>query len=297
LSAEKTFYGAGSEVTLHVSIANPGTTPTRVLKWLIPSEGFTEPLFSVTRDGEAVDYIGMLVKRLPPSEADYITLKAGESLSRNLDLSDYYDLSASGNYEVKNDALSADPYAKTGEAAGRLASNTLTLFIEGRAPSLPEAGPFLAVTGTTTFNSCSASQQTALINARNAASNYATDAVNYFLANLQGARYTTWFGVYNLTRYNTVKNHFNNISNAMDTANPMNFDCTCPDVPDPANTYAYVFPNQPYTIHLYGAFWNAPMTGTDSKAGTLIHETSHFLVVAGTLDYTYGQTSCEKSQR
>jgi len=99
LSAEKTFYGAGSEVTLHVSIANPGTTPTRVLKWLIPSEGFTEPLFSVTRDGEAVDYIGMLVKRLPPSEADYITLKAGESLSRNLDLSDYYDLSASGSGE------------------------------------------------------------------------------------------------------------------------------------------------------------------------------------------------------
>jgi peptidyl-Lys metalloendopeptidase len=32
------------------------------------------------------------------------------------------------------------------------------------------------------------------------------------------------------------------------------------------------------------------MTGTDSKAGTLIHEMSHFNVVASTDDYVYGQT-------
>ena len=33
------------------------------------------------------------------------------------------------------------------------------------------------------------------------------------------------------------------------------------------------------------------MTGTDSKAGTLIHEMSHFTVVAGTDDHAYGQTA------
>ena len=37
-------------------------------------------------------------------------------------------------------------------------------------------------------------------------------------------------------------------------------------------------------------FWNAPNTGRDSKAGTLVHETSHFNVVAGTNDYVYGAT-------
>ena len=31
------------------------------------------------------------------------------------------------------------------------------------------------------------------------------------------------------------------------------------------------------------------MTGTDSKGGTLIHEMSHFNVVAGTNDHVYGQ--------
>jgi len=33
-----------------------------------------------------------------------------------------------------------------------------------------------------------------------------------------------------------------------------------------------------------------PLTGTDSKAGTLIHEMSHFNVVAGTDDVVYGQS-------
>ena len=39
------------------------------------------------------------------------------------------------------------------------------------------------------------------------------------------------------------------------------------------------------------AFWTAPAKGTDSKAGTLIHETSHFTNVASTDDWAYGQTA------
>ena len=53
-----------------------------------------------------------------------------------------------------------------------------------------------------------------------------------------------------------------------------------------------MYANQPYKVHLCGAFWSAPSVGTDSKAGTLVHETSHFTVVAGTQDYAYGQSAC-----
>jgi len=42
------------------------------------------------------------------------------------------------------------------------------------------------------------------------------------------------------------------------------------------------------TIWLCGNFWAAPATGTDSKAGTTIHEHSHS--DANTDDVTYGQT-------
>ena len=42
-------------------------------------------------------------------------------------------------------------------------------------------------------------------------------------------------------------------------------------------------------IYLCKVFWLAPLTGTDLQAGTLIHEMSHFNVVASTDDYVYGQ--------
>lgn len=41
------------------------------------------------------------------------------------------------------------------------------------------------------------------------------------------------------------------------------------------------------------AFWTAPTSGTDSKGGTIIHETSHFNVVAGTDDIVYGQSGAK----
>jgi len=34
------------------------------------------------------------------------------------------------------------------------------------------------------------------------------------------------------------------------------------------------------------------MIGTNSQAGTLVHESSHFVLNGGTKDYVYGQTSC-----
>jgi len=52
-------------------------------------------------------------------------------------------------------------------------------------------------------------------------------------------------------------------------------------------------PNDSGTIYLCGAFWKAPPVGTDSQAGTLIHEASHFTIYGGTKDYAYGQDACE----
>jgi hypothetical protein len=51
--------------------------------------------------------------------------------------------------------------------------------------------------------------------------------------------------------------------------------------------YAYVYSIN-LTTFTYQVFWSAP-SGTDSKAGTLIHEMSHFDVVAATDDVVYGQ--------
>ena len=46
-------------------------------------------------------------------------------------------------------------------------------------------------------------------------------------------------------------------------------------------------------IYLCGAFWSAANTGTDSRAGTLVHESSHFTVNGGTTDIAYGQSAAK----
>jgi hypothetical protein len=47
ISADKAFFDAAEEVTLHVTITNPNADSIRVLKWFTPVEGVEEPIFSV----------------------------------------------------------------------------------------------------------------------------------------------------------------------------------------------------------------------------------------------------------
>ena len=70
----------------------------------------------------------------------------------------------------------------------------------------------------------------------------------------------------------------------MDNAG-ITFNCKCKQP-----YFAYVYPSDPYKIYVCKVFWQVSLTGTDSQAGTLIHEMSHFDVVAATDDYVYGQT-------
>jgi peptidyl-Lys metalloendopeptidase len=278
LSVDKSVYAASEAVLVNVTISNNGKNAAKVLKWYTPAEEVEEAIFKVTRDGAGVDYIGAHYKRPAPTGNDYVSLKPGESFTRTVDLGLYYDLTASGVYELEYDA----------DTTG-LSSNKLQLTLEGRAatPLANLAAP-QAVSGSTSFTKCTTTQQTDLIAARNNASTYAAGALSYLNSHASGTqRYTTWFGTFTTSRYNIVKNNFGAISNAMDTA-PVNFNCGCKK-----RYYAYVYPNQPYNIYLCRVFWTAPMTGTDSKAGTLIHEMSHFTVVAGTEDWAYGQTNAK----
>jgi len=292
LTVDQPSFVAGQPVTVHVTIANPGDKPVKVLKWYTPVDEVEDALFALVRDGQPVQYVGAIYKRPAPKHEDYINLKAGESVTRDVDLAQYYDLSVSGDYTVAYDVASWNLYSEKEVGSNKrvevLTSNEVTVWIDGRAAqSALTTVPLAAVTGTTTFNRCTTSQQSAALGARTQASTYSADALAYLNANKQGARYTTWFGTYNSSRYNTITSHFASIGGAMDTA-PVKFDCSCKK-----KYYAYVYPTQPYTIYLCSVFWTAPLTGTDSKAGTLIHEMSHFNVVASTDDYVYGQAGAK----
>jgi len=62
-----------------------------------------------------------------------------------------------------------------------------------------------------------------------------------------------------------------------------------PATPGEKARFAYVYANdKDHKIYLDEAFDNAPPTGTDSRAGALSHEMSHFKDGGGTDDHVYG---------
>jgi peptidyl-Lys metalloendopeptidase len=288
LSTDQSEYSASQDVLITVTISNPTKHSVRILKWFIPGDGIEEPIFAVKVKGESVSYSGAIYKRPAATGSDYNTLKAGESVSYSVNLGDYYDLSVTGQYEIFYAAASYNLYNEKGNGfkdQDSLKSESISISVEGRAARVKPTPPPPPPPGGNTFSACSGTQQNILINARNQAKTYASGAENYLFANNSGtARYLEWFGAFTTSRYTTVTSHFTALSDAWDNAG-VNFDCGCKQ-----NYYAYVYANKPYNIYLCKVFWLAPLSGTDSQGGTLIHEMSHFTVVAGTNDYVYGQT-------
>ncbi len=95
-------------------------------------------------------------------------------------------------------------------------------------------------------------------------------------------RYREWFGDYDPSNYKTVMTNFQAIYQVLATQT-ITFYCDCSEV-----YLAYAGINHPYDIHPCTEFWELPALGTDSQAGVLLHEISHFPKVAGTKDEVYG---------
>lgn len=285
------------DVLVNVKMTNNSGADQLVLKSGTPFASTPDALFEVVRDGVAVDYVGRVTKRVAPTASDYFVLKAGKSYSQTVELSALYDMSATGNYSIRYNFASEHTFGSASSqgfaaasGAGELTSGNVSMWINGHANAKVSPAPTLSATlaASLSYSGCSASRQSLISSAFSGAKSYASGALSYLNAGTKGARYTTWFGVYDSTRYSTVKSHYNNILNAYNSQ-PFVIDCSCTD----SGTYAYVYPNQPYKIYVCGAFWSAPATGTDSKAGTLVHETSHFTVLGGTADNAYGQTAAK----
>jgi peptidyl-Lys metalloendopeptidase len=313
LSSDAQTLSPTQDVMVNVTMTNFSAEPIQVLSWYTPLQAVSTGLFKVTRNGEPVEYVGALVKRGTPNASDYVTVPAGASITRSVKVSELYDFSATGVYTVEYDVASMQAYrgklprnALSTSAAQRevglmqeLNSNAIAMTVKGGKTAVAAdfgvndvaATPSFAAS--VSFIGCSTTQQTQIRTALSSAETYASNSLGYLNAGTRGPRYTTWFGTFNSQRYSTVTTHFRNISNAASTQ-ALRFDCsTCPAGPN-ANAFAYVFANQPYRIYLCNAFWSAPNTGTDSRAGTIVHELSHFTILAGTSDFAYGQTAARR---
>lgn len=291
-------FARSDEVLVRVTLQNTSATPQFLLKWHTPVEGMQAPLFEVLRDGQPVRYLGIKAKRPAPGPNDYLRLEPGASLASTVELSALYEMNVTGPYQLRYRTASSGLFAAAGmrPRPGALASSQVGIWIDGRQPRGAQPPAKQAVAGGgLEFSKCSNAQQEQLVAAVDAGKAMTVDAHNYLAAGAggaqYGARYGTWFGALDAGRSATVNTNFTAIRDAFETK-PLKIDCGCNE-----NYFAYVYPAQPYAIYVCKAFWTAPLTGTDSRGGTLLHELSHFDVVAATDDHVYGQQGAAELAR
>ncbi|MES2858594.1 MAG: M35 family metallo-endopeptidase [Pseudomonadota bacterium] len=284
---------------VEVVLTNTSNKIARVPRYQLPLGELEAKLFKVSRDGQPVAYEGPMIKRGLPTASDFAILRPGESYRSVVQLSNAYDMRKSGTYTVtlasamQHASLSDGSMLKTPRGLPlTLQSAPLRMYASGKLPD-PTKGKGKPGSGTqsggVTFVGCDATQTSQLLTAVGSARGYAENAKGYLAAGTQGPRYTTWFGAYTASRYATASQHFVSIDSAMDqSGGQIKINCGCNQ-----SYYAYVYPTKPYEIFVCRAFWSAPNTGTDSRAGTLVHEMSHFDVVANTDDVVYGQTGAK----
>lgn len=289
-------FGRSDEVQVRVTLANTGATPQFVLKWHTPLEGMTAPLFEVQRDGQPVHYLGIKAKRAAPGPGDYLRLEPGASVSSTVELSAQYEMHVTGAYTLRYRTAASGLFATQAlrPVAGTLASNPVAIWIDGRLPRGARPPAKIAATGGggLEYSKCSNAQQEQVAAAVEAGKAMTVDGHAYLGAgSAYGARYGTWFGALDAARGARVTANFAAIRDAFENK-PLKVDCGCNEP-----YFAYVYPAQPYTIYVCKAFWTAPVTGTDSRGGTMLHEISHFDVVAGTDDHVYGQQGAAELAR
>lgn len=287
---------------VEVLLTNTSRKTLRIPKWQLPSAASDSNLFRISHEGEEVRFHGRMIKRAAPTMNDFAVLRPGQTHRSVVALGSVYDLSKPGLYTVtyatsmQYASLSGGMALRAGNGAPLVAQAAPIRISLDRAvaagnrvkPVLP-ANPTLSdVLGISTV-SCNSTQIGQINQAVLSARTYSEKSKGYLNGGASGARYTTWFGAYSSTRYDNAKQHFVNIDNAMDqTGGQVTINCGCSE-----SYFAYVYKNQPYQIWVCNQFWSAPLIGTDSKAGTLIHEMSHFTIVADTDDHAYGHAAAK----
>ncbi|KAF8167476.1 deuterolysin M35 metalloprotease [Crassisporium funariophilum] len=236
-------------------------------------------------------FTGIKVKYSPEVAAKmgaFTVLAPGASIDVTHDLSAAYNFTAPGAGSYDFEADTTFYIVKENNEIGVLHANEATAFTAKLSGNMAVARrDESSLSKRATFVSCSAARQTLINTAAASAETYASNALAYITSHTStSTRYSTWFGTFTSARRSTVLSHFNLISG--NTFSSYTYDCSCTD-----SSYAYVYPSNFGRVYFCGAFWNAPNTGTDSKAGTIIHESSHFTANGGTNDYAYGQSAAK----
>lgn len=123
----------------------------------------------------------------------------------------------------------------------------------------------------THFHNCSDTHREEL----NLTISYAKEMIDTALVSYDYDLFQRWFGD---TPMSTVKSDIALLNVPFDN---LTFDCGCSGG---ATAYSFVVAQNPYTVYICNRFWRAGYIGYNSKAGSVLHEFTHFEALLGTHD-------------
>ncbi|KAH7322240.1 hypothetical protein B0J17DRAFT_633453 [Rhizoctonia solani] len=251
-------------------------------------------IFDIRRGNDIPDFTGMVVYYSPDyvirrnNSIDFTFLAPGQSLGRIHSLAGVYNFTRIGPGEFQIQAFNrfyhVDPRGNvlSFEADTQSAQFELTGGLaRSQKIALKNIGSFNGPVQALQIQ-CTIDQQNMIIEAATYTDQYISNALTY-LQSMNGntPRYVAWFGAYDPQRAEAVKFHY---ANSIGRAMLSTYDCMPDSCKD--GSVAYVWRQQPGVIHFCSWFWPRPAYGSNSKAGTIIHELTHF---TGTEDYAYGE--------
>lgn len=303
----------GKDVPCKVTITNVHNTGYYLLRRNTPLDVLNSDIFSVTKDGEVVQYDGLLYQRVAPTLDEFVFVPAKASIDSVVDLSRSYPFAKETGYTVKLDTtfiyfkysisntstLQVSSNPKTFNMVGNEDDNHLTEaeVLRKNASSINtlilsqfgQVGSYKtpAFAGTPRGNDISSTLNVY-------AASYNILPTSYTAVSGNPTLYTTWFGVRYSGYMNTVKGAYINIKSAIEAYQfTLYFDG--PECVKIANVIAYTY-KRSTVIYLCSIYRSEPdIKGVGTKLGTIVHELTH--AVAYTDDITYGQTNCQSLAR
>ncbi|MBQ0957546.1 hypothetical protein KAK06_01125 [Ideonella sp. 4Y11] len=111
----------GQALLLQFTLTNTGTEPLWVLRWNTPWEGgWMAPFVALSRDGQALDYQGAMVKRAAPDGSAYLHLAPGQALRASIPLAPAFELRRAGRYLLQPAITLGDVQVQQGRDGPRL---------------------------------------------------------------------------------------------------------------------------------------------------------------------------------
>jgi peptidyl-Lys metalloendopeptidase len=300
-------YQLGEPIDVTFELHNPTGQDYSLLVWDTPLERWDREVgryVKISHGNRDLAYQGRVVRRSgTPGARSYRTVHAGETVRETVDLSTAFAFTEPGTYTVTLDSRIRDAVpgaAPSGRASIQFTGHELDA-AAATFELLPGGQPRPTITATlrqndskaalkAKFRHMSDSQERDVRNTIPKADRYVDKAIDVLHDDPRSDRYKKWFGKWNDHRYDQVSSIFRRIDHDADDAT---YDGACDD----EDIYAYVRSDYPDHIWLCAGFWDLPLTGIDSKAGTIVHEESHFDVNGGTQDYAYGTENCMELAR